>query len=32
MSHGPVEVSDAEAARLTEPYRVLLDSIGDGSR
>jgi len=30
LAHGPVEVSDAEAARLTEPYRVLLDSIGHG--
>jgi hypothetical protein len=29
-SHGPIEVTDAEAARLTETYRVLLDVIGEG--
>ena len=30
MSHGPTEVTDDEAARLTEAYRVLLDLVGDG--
>jgi hypothetical protein len=30
FSHGPTEVSDAEAARLTETYRTFLDVIGDG--
>lgn len=30
LSHGPVEVSGDEAARLTESYRILLDVIGDG--
>jgi len=30
MSHGPAEVSDDEAARLTEAYRVLLEVVGDG--
>jgi hypothetical protein len=30
LSHGPTEVTDAEAARLTEPFRILLDAIGDG--
>jgi hypothetical protein len=29
-SHGPVEVTDSEAARLTETYRIFLDVIGDG--
>lgn len=29
-SHGPTEVTDAEAARLTETYRTFLDVIGDG--
>ncbi|NHN56184.1 plasmid pRiA4b ORF-3 family protein [Calidifontibacter sp. DB0510] len=29
-SHGPTEVSHAEAARITEGFRVLLDAIGDG--
>ena len=29
-SHGPTEVTDDEAARLTEAYRVLLDLVGDG--
>lgn len=29
-AHGPAEVSDVEAARLTETYRVFLDLIGDG--
>lgn len=28
-SHGPTEVTDDEAARLTEAYRVLLDLVGD---
>lgn len=32
MSHGPIEVADEEAARLTESYRVLLDIVGDGVR
>jgi hypothetical protein len=30
FSHGPTEVSDVEAARLTETYRVFLDVIGHG--
>ena len=30
ISHGPTEVTDAEAARLTETYRAFLDVIGDG--
>lgn len=30
FSHGPAEVGDAEAARLTSTYRVLLDVVGDG--
>ncbi len=30
ISHGPTEVADAEAARLTETYRTFLDVIGDG--
>ena len=30
FSHGPTEVTDAEAARLTETYRVFLDVVGDG--
>jgi hypothetical protein len=30
LSHGPTDVTDAEAARLTEPYQVLLDVTGDG--
>lgn len=30
VSHGPTEVTDAEAARLTETYRTFLDVIGDG--
>lgn len=27
---GPVEVSDADAARMTEPYRILLEAVGTG--
>ncbi len=30
LSHGPTDVADDEAARLTEPYRILLEVIGDG--
>lgn len=30
LSHGPTEVTAAEAARLTETYRIFLDLIGDG--
>ena len=30
FSHGPIEVTDAEAAGLTETYRTFLDVIGDG--
>ena len=30
LSHGPTAVSDDEAARLTETYRIFLDVIGDG--
>lgn len=29
-SHGPTEVTEAEAARLTETYRAFLDVVGDG--
>jgi hypothetical protein len=32
FSHGPTEVTDAEAARLTQAYRVFLDVIGPGAR
>ncbi len=30
MSHGPAELSDAEAERLTQTYRTFLDIVGDG--
>ena len=30
LSHGPTHITDAEAARLTETYRIFLDVIGDG--
>lgn len=30
FSHGPTDISDVEAARLTETYRTFLDVIGDG--
>jgi len=30
FSHGPIDVTDDEAARVTETYRVFLDIIGDG--
>ena len=30
FSHGPTDVTDAEAGRLTETYRTFLDIIGDG--
>jgi hypothetical protein len=30
FSHGPTEVTEAEAARVTETYRALLDVVGDG--
>jgi len=30
LSHGPTEVTDAEAARLTQTYQVFLDVVGDG--
>lgn len=30
LSHGPTDVTDAEAARATETYRTFLDVIGDG--
>lgn len=30
LSHESTEVTDAEAARLTETYRILLDVVGDG--
>lgn len=29
-SHGPIDVTDSEAARLTETYRIFLEVIGDG--
>ncbi len=32
VSHAPTEITDAEAARLTETYRTFLDVIGDGVR
>jgi len=32
LSHGPTEVSDDEAARVTEAYRMFLDVVGDGVR
>ncbi|MGH8890156.1 MAG: plasmid pRiA4b ORF-3 family protein [Acidothermaceae bacterium] len=30
VSHGPTDVSDDDAAHLVEPYRILLDVVGDG--
>ncbi len=30
LSHGPIDVTDDEASRLTETYRTFLDVIGDG--
>ena len=30
FSHGPTEVTEGEAARLTETYRIFLDVVGDG--
>ncbi|MGI8702046.1 MAG: plasmid pRiA4b ORF-3 family protein, partial [Nocardioidaceae bacterium] len=30
LSHGPTDVSDVEAGRLTETYRIFIDVIGDG--
>jgi len=30
LSHGLTEVTEAEAARLTETYRIFLDVVGDG--
>ncbi|WP_345528288.1 plasmid pRiA4b ORF-3 family protein [Nocardioides endophyticus] len=30
LSHGPTDVTEAEATRLTETYRIFLDIIGDG--
>lgn len=30
ISHGPTDVAEAEAARLTETYRIFLDIIGGG--
>jgi hypothetical protein len=30
LSHGPTDVAEADAARLTETYRIFLDVIGDG--
>ncbi|WP_244928889.1 plasmid pRiA4b ORF-3 family protein [Nocardioides sp. W7] len=30
LSHEPTEVTDAEAARITETYRIFLDVVGDG--
>jgi len=32
MSHSPTDIPDAEAARITEPYRVLLEEIGSGAK
>ena len=31
LSHGPTDVRDEEAARITETYGVFLDVIGDGT-
>lgn len=31
LSHGPIEITDAEAARLAETYRTFLETIGDGA-
>lgn len=31
LSHGPTDVADTDAARLTEVYRILLDAIADGT-
>jgi hypothetical protein len=30
LAHGPTDVTDADAARLTETYRIFLDVIGEG--
>ncbi len=30
LSHGPTDVTDAEAVRVTETYRAFLDVVGDG--
>ena len=30
FSHGPTDVTEVEAARLTEAYRIFLDVVGDG--
>jgi hypothetical protein len=30
LSHGPTDVTEDEAARLTEAYRIFLDVVGDG--
>ena len=30
LSHGPTDVTEAEAARVTETYRTFLDVLGDG--
>jgi hypothetical protein len=30
LSHGPTDVTDGEAARLTETYRIFLDLVGHG--
>jgi hypothetical protein len=30
ISHGPIDVTEDEAARLTETYRIFLDVVGDG--
>ena len=32
MSYGPTDVPDAEAARITEPFRILLEEIGSGAK
>lgn len=32
LSHGPTDVSDGEATRITQPYRVLLDAIGTSTK
>ena len=32
FSHGPTDVTEAEAARVTETYRTFLDVVGDGVR
>ncbi len=32
LSHAPTDMSESEAARITQPYRVLLEAIGNATR